>query len=53
MKAIKKDKEQVEKLFGLELTVDESLNKYKSPEFEAPKLKDIQKKFSKPVIIHR
>ncbi|HEY8781644.1 MAG TPA: hypothetical protein VIM16_08530 [Mucilaginibacter sp.] len=54
MKEQKKNKEQVvEKMFGMEFTVDESLSKYKGPEFEPPKLKEIRKRFSKGVIIHR
>lgn len=47
MKEPKKTPEKVvEKMFGFELTVDESLNKYKSPEFDPPKLKKIREKFS-------
>jgi len=38
-------------MFGMEFTVDESLNKYKGPEFESPKLKIAKEKFSKPVVI--
>jgi len=54
MKAQKKDKEQVvERLFGLELTVDDSLDKYKGAEFESPKLKKIREKISGPVLITR
>ena len=54
MKDKKKNKEQVvEKMFGMEFTIDESLNKYKGPEFEPPKLKGIREKFSKGIIIHR
>jgi hypothetical protein len=54
MKDAKKNKEEVvEKKFGMTFTIDESLNKYKGPEFEPPKLKEIQKKFSKGIIIHR
>jgi hypothetical protein len=54
MKEEKKDEEKVvAKMFGMELTTNEALNKYKAPEYEAPKLKEIKKKFSKGIIIHR
>jgi len=55
MKEQKKDTKEVvvEKMFGLELTIDESINKYLAPEYASPKLKEAEKKFSKPVIIHR
>jgi len=54
MKESKKSKvEVIEKVFGSELTIDESLNKYKGPEFEPPKLKGIREKFSRPIIIHK
>jgi len=54
MKEQKKDKEKVvEKMFDLELTLDESLDKYEGPEFDPPKLKEIEKKFSKRIIIHQ
>ena len=54
MKEQKKNKEQVvEKIFGMELTTNEALNKYLSPEYAPPKLKEIEKKFSRGVIIHR
>ncbi len=41
----------VEKMFGLELTIDESLNKYLAPEYASAKLKGAEKKFSKPVFL--
>jgi hypothetical protein len=48
MKDQKKDiKPQVEHTFGMTFTVDESLNKYKAPEFESPKLRKVREKFSK------
>ena len=54
MKEQKKDKEKVvEKIFGMELTTNEALNKFRGPEFEPPKLKEIQKRLSKGIIIHR
>jgi hypothetical protein len=54
MKEQKKEKEKVvEKMFGMELTIDESLNKYKAPQYQAPKLKEVEKRFSKGVITHR
>ena len=54
MKEQKKDEERVvEKIFGMELTTNEALNKYKGPEYEPPKLKEIQKRFSKGIIIHK
>jgi len=54
VKGQKKNKEQVvEKMPDLVFTIDESLNKYKGPEFEPPKLKGIREKFSKGIIIHR
>ena len=54
MKAQKKNKEEVvQKILGMELTIDESLNKYKAPEYQSPKLKEVEKRFSKGVIIHR
>jgi len=54
MKEQKKEKAQiVENKFEMKFTVDESLNKYKGPEFEPPKLKEIRKRFSKGIIIHR
>ena len=54
MKEEKKIKEKaVEKRFEVEFIIDESLNKYRAPEFEPPKLKEIQKRFSKGIIIHR
>jgi hypothetical protein len=52
MKEEKKEK-VVEKIFGMELTTNEALNKLRGPEFEPPKLKEIQKKLSKGIIIHR
>jgi hypothetical protein len=54
MKEQEKKKEKVvEKMFGMEFTTNEALNKYKGPEFEPPKLKDIRKRFSKGIIIHK
>jgi len=54
MKEQKKNKEKVvEKAREMVFTVDESLNKYKGPEFEPPKLKGIRKKFKNGIIIHR
>ena len=48
MKDQKKDiKPQAEHTFGMTFTVDESLDKYKAPEFESPKLKKVREKFSK------
>jgi hypothetical protein len=53
MKEQKKNKEQaIEKIFGMKFTTNEALNKYKGPEYEAPKLKEIRKRFSKGIIIH-
>ena len=43
-KAVKKQPEMI-------FTVDESLNKYKGPEFESPKLKEIREEFKKPIVI--
>jgi len=54
MKDQKKEKEQVvENIFGIELTTNEALKKYLGPEHESPKLKEVRKKFSKGVIVHR
>ena len=54
MKEQKKNKEKVvEKIFGMELTTNEDLNKYLAPEYDPPKLKEIQKRFSKGIIVHR
>jgi hypothetical protein len=54
MKEQKKNKEKVvEKMFGMELTTNEALNKYRGPEFEPPKLKGINEKFKNGYIIHR
>ena len=54
MKEQKKDKEQVvEKMFGMEFKTNEDLNKYRGPEYQPPKLKEIQKRFSKGLIIHK
>lgn len=51
MKAQKKDtKAEVEKAFGLNLTLNEDLNKYSGPEFAPPKLKDIEEKFRKQTV---
>jgi len=36
----------VEKMFGMELTLDESLSKYKSPQYESPKLKKLREKIA-------
>jgi len=43
-KAVKKQPEMI-------FTVDESLDKYKGPEFESPKLKEIREQFKKPIVI--
>ena len=54
MKEQKKQKEEVvEKMFGLELTTNEALDKYKAPEYASPKLEEVKKRFSKGIIIHR
>jgi|GEM_PF-5977885 len=54
MKEQKKDKEKVvEKARQMVFTTNEALNKFKGPEFEPPKLKEIQKRLSKGIIIHR
>jgi hypothetical protein len=54
MKEQKKNKEKVvEKMFGMELTTNEALNKYLGPEYAPPKLKEVEKRFSKGIIIHR
>jgi glucose-6-phosphate 1-dehydrogenase len=51
MKEQKKNKEHVvEKMFGLELTTNEALNKYAGPEFKSEKLKKIERKLNKQVI---
>jgi hypothetical protein len=53
MKEQKKNKEKIaEKIFGMELTIDESLNKYKAPEYASPKLKKVEKLFGKEVVHH-
>ena len=54
MKEQKEHKGQVdEKKPEMQFTIDESLNKYKDPKYASPKLKEVEKKFSKGVIIHR
>jgi hypothetical protein len=54
MKEQKKNKKQpVEKMLGMEFTIDESLEKYKGPEYRPEKLDKIEQKFSKPIIIHQ
>ena len=53
MKEQKKNKVQiVKKAPDVEFTVDESLNKYKGPEYTPPKLKEIEKMFSKQIVHH-
>ena len=53
MKEQKKNKGQVvKKTLDVEFTVDESLNKYKGPEYTPPKLKEIEKMFSKQAVHH-
>ena len=53
MKEQKKNKEQAaKKMPDVEFTVDESLNKYKGAEYTPPKLKEIEKMFSKQVVHH-
>ncbi len=49
----KKDGEDILTGTKIKFTVDPSLDKYKGPEFDPPKLKEIEKKFSKPVTIKR
>jgi hypothetical protein len=47
MKAQKENKvEVVEKLLGMTLTLDDSLKKYKSPEYESPKLKKLREQIA-------
>ena len=54
MKEQKKNEEKaVEKVSHMEFTIDDSLNKYKTPEYQSPKLKEVEKRFSKGYIIHR
>jgi hypothetical protein len=54
MKEQKEHKGQVdEKMPEMEFTIDESLNKYKDPKYAPPKLKEVEKKLSKGIIIHR
>jgi hypothetical protein len=53
MKEQKKAKGQVvKKAADVEFTVDESLSKYKGPEFTPPKLKEIEKMFGKQAVHH-
>jgi hypothetical protein len=54
MKEQKKTKERVAEKSSsdVKFTVDESLNKYKGPEYTPPKLKEIEKMFSKQVVHH-
>ena len=53
MKEQKKTKEQVvEKSSDVKFIVDESLNKYKGPKYTPPKLKEIEKMFSKQIVHH-
>jgi hypothetical protein len=49
----KGNKVRAEKAFGFELTLDESLDKYKAPEYKPEKLKEIQKKNFGKRIIHQ
>ena len=54
MKEQKKNKEKAaEKTREMVFTTDESLNKYKGPEFEPPKLKGIRERFKNGYIIHQ
>jgi hypothetical protein len=54
VKGQKKNKGQlVEKRSEMQFTIDESLNKYKDPKYAPSKLKEVEKKFSKGIIIHR
>jgi len=49
-----KNKEKtVKKLPEIVITVDETLDKYKGPEFESPKLKQVREKFAKLETIYR
>jgi len=50
---LKDNKIQAQKAFGFELTLDESLDKYKAPEYKPEKLKEIQRKNSGKRIIHQ
>jgi hypothetical protein len=53
MKEQKKNKGQVgKKTPDVEFILDESLNKYKGPEYTPPKLKEIEKMFSKQIVHH-
>jgi len=53
MKDQKKNKtQQTEKAFGMEFTLNESLNKYLAPEYAPEKLKKAELKLSKQVVNH-
>ncbi len=54
MKDLKKDKEnRVEFANGTTLTINESLEKYKAPEYKPEKLKKIREQFRKGYVIHQ
>jgi hypothetical protein len=44
---------EAEKRAEVTYTIDESLNKYKAPEFESPKLKKAKEEFAKGIFIKR
>ena len=49
----KNKRKTVKKLPEMVFTVDETLDKYKGPEFESPKLKQVSEKFAKLETIQR